>query len=125
MLKPIVIESTGKNPKVILDKDNNLFKFSGRSIQEDSDKFYNPILEWIREYVEDPNPITEVIFKLEYLNSSSTRRLLKLLLELIKVEKKGKKVKIVWYYEKDDEVIFERGEEIENIIGIEVKFIEY
>lgn len=125
MLKPIVIESTGKNPKVILDKENNIFKFSGRSIQEDSDKFYNPILGWIRSYIKDPNPVTEVVFRLEYLNSSSTRRILKLLLELVQVEKRGKELKIIWYYEKDDEVIYERGEEIENIVGVDIKYVEY
>jgi hypothetical protein len=46
-MEVINIKGTDDTPNVILDKDNNLFELSGRSLPEDVNMFYEPILNWI------------------------------------------------------------------------------
>ena len=113
MYEPIIIEKTESTPEVIFDKDNCVFRISGRSIVENAHEFYQPIRSWLKEYLNDPNNSTELILNYEYLNSSSSLQLMKLvfLLEDISAHKR---IKIVWLYEKDDELTKERGEELMN-----------
>ena len=61
-----IIEQTDDTPGVVLDKDKNEFRFNGKSLPEDVNAFYNPILEWIMEYSKNPNPETLVEFRMEY-----------------------------------------------------------
>ena len=128
-MKPLYIEPTEHNPTVVLDKDKGVFKFSGRSLPEDASKFFDPIQEWVGEYVKNPNPETIIEFKLDYFNSSSARKFVNILIELETVMKTDNKVKVIWYYKREDkgidEVMKERGEEIEKIIELPFEIKEY
>ena len=116
MPEAIYFEPTADNPKVILDKEKGLFEISGRSLPEDVAKFYAPVMDWVLEYITDPNDETEFVFDLEYFNSSSARLIVKMLVELEKLEKMGKKVKAVWLYKENDDVMQERGEELKSVV---------
>ena len=78
----IKIQGTDDTPTVILDKENNIFEISGRSLPEDVVVFYKPILEWLDEYKNDPLDKTVFNFKLEYFNTASSKLLLDVLLKL-------------------------------------------
>jgi hypothetical protein len=125
MLEPIKLDKTKSYPMVNLDKENNIFEIRGRSIPEDAIKFYLPILQWVTEYVEDPNPNTEFILDLEYFNSSSAKNIMKMLVILEKILEKGKKIKIIWYYQENDEMIQERGVEIGSVLKIPLEVKSY
>ena len=49
------IKETGTTPAVILDKENGIFKFEGKTLPENVNVFYQPILDWFTEYIENPN----------------------------------------------------------------------
>ena len=70
-MEQLFIKKTDLSPKVLLDKDNNKFFIVGKSIVENAFEFYVPIIEWFKNYFKDPNKSTDLIFFLEYLNSSS------------------------------------------------------
>ncbi|HRE98102.1 MAG TPA: DUF1987 domain-containing protein, partial [Flavobacteriales bacterium] len=70
------IEATEKTPLVKFDPANGAFEIRGKSIPQDADSFYIPILEWMEEYVNNPNSITKVVLDLEYFNISSSKRIL-------------------------------------------------
>jgi hypothetical protein len=65
-MEVVNIKGTDDTPKVILDKPNGIFEISGRSLPEDVNMFYEPILEWIDGYAADPNDHTVFSFKLEF-----------------------------------------------------------
>jgi hypothetical protein len=115
MPKPLKIKPTTDLPLVILDSKQNTFSISGRVLPEDGNKFFEPILSWISEYVETPNNSTEFHFMLDYYNSSTARMITKLIVMLEKIQEKEKNVKIVWEYSENDEVMLERGEELKSI----------
>ncbi len=81
-MRVIKIQGSDDTPKVILDADNNTFEISGRSLPEDVVAFYDPILEWLDEYAQNPLEKTVFNFKLEYFNTASSKLLLDVLLNL-------------------------------------------
>jgi len=123
MIKPLKIEPTHKTPKVYLDPENNAFEISGRSIPEDSVGFYKPVLDWLDEYAKNPLPRTEFKFELEYFNTASSKNILEILKKLESIYEQGHDVKIIWYYEEDDEDMEETGEDYKALLSVPVELV--
>jgi hypothetical protein len=121
----IKIKGTDDTPNVILDADNNIIEFSGRSLPEDVATFYAPILEWIDEYAKSPNEKTEVIIKLEYFNTASSKMILDILLKFEEIHNEGHEVVVSWYYMEDDEDMEEAADEYADIVDIPFQKFSY
>ncbi len=117
----INLEGTEDTPKILLDKENGIFEISGRSLPEDSAEFYQPILDWIATYGEDPNAATLFTFKLEYFNTASSKLILDVLSALEDIDG----VTIDWYFHEDDEDMEEAGEEFSELVEIPFEFKTY
>lgn len=117
----INLEGTEDTPKIILDKANGTFEISGRSLPEDSADFYQPVLDWIDAYKDDPNSETEFVFKLEYFNTASSKLILDILSKLEDVE--GTQIK--WFFHEDDEDMEEAGEEFSELVELPFEFESY
>lgn len=124
-MEVIRIEATDETPKVILDAAANQFEFSGKSLPEDVTSFYNPLLEWLDAYSNSPNPLTKVIFKLDYFNTASSKMILDILLKMEEMNEAGHKVLASWHYREDDEDMQEAGEEYAEIVEIPFEQISY
>jgi len=106
-------------PKMIFDKEKGIFLIEGRSLPEDSEAVYGPVLEWLDEYGVAPNEETKVVFNLEYYNSASLRKFADMLKKLKKIgDDTGTDVSVVWYYEDGDESSLENAEDLASSIGI-------
>ena len=125
MEKPIRLEETEDTPKVVLDRSGHIFEISGKSMPEDAFKFYDPIQKWIEEYAKNPNDSTELHIKLEYFNSKSLKQILRILIKLELIAKAGKHIRVIWFYDNEDELMQIKGEEIKSIIRIPFDFIAY
>ncbi len=121
----IKIKGTDDTPNVILDAENNIIEFSGRSLPEDVATFYAPILEWIDEYAKSPNEKTEVIIKLEYFNTASSKMILDILLKFEEIHNEGHEVVVSWYYMEDDEDMEEAADEYADIVDIPFQKFSY
>ena len=73
----------------------------GESFLEETSKFYSPLLQWLTDYLKQAEKI-EFILQLKYFNTSTSKWILNMLSVLKRFEEKGGKVKVVWYYFKDD-----------------------
>ncbi|MDD3566812.1 MAG: DUF1987 domain-containing protein [Bacteroidales bacterium] len=124
-MEKIVIEPTNETPKVVLDKDNSIFEFSGNSLPEDVSTFFFPILSWFDEYAKAPNPTTQVKFNFEYYNTSSSKMILKLLEKFRDIHRSGFDVEVHWHYLEDDEDMIEAGEDYSENIKVPFKFIAH
>ena len=118
MLNSIDIPKTADTPKVALDPQNDYFEIAGKSLPEDVQKFYDPIKQWIEEYVKQPNASTVFEFKLEYCNSASERQIVQLIALLEKIIEMGKEVKIIWYYKNVHGLMQDSGEGIKSAVDI-------
>lgn len=112
------VEGGEDRPEVILDKENNIFEISGRSIPEDVTEFFNPILDWLDVYAQEPLEETVFNFKLEYYNTASSRLLLDVLLKLEDIYKDNHKVFVNWYYPQNDGDIEDGGKDYFELVKI-------
>ncbi|MBK3516230.1 DUF1987 domain-containing protein [Carboxylicivirga marina] len=124
-MEVINIAGTDDTPNVILDKDNAKFEISGRSLPEDVNMFYEPILEWIDGYAEAPADKTEFHFKLEYFNTASSKVILDILLKFEEIVENDNDVVIKWHYHEEEEDMLEAGEEYADIVEIPFDYISY
>ncbi len=124
-MKELVIKKTPNTPSVILNPETGLMKIEGRSIPENPGDFFDPLIEWLEEYFENPVKSTNFELNLEYVNSGSSKYLLGIFRILKKKHDEGKNCQINWYYEEDDEAIFSLGEHYKNTIRIPFKLIEF
>jgi hypothetical protein len=119
------IEKTSNTPKVDCVANEGEMHMEGRSIPENPSEFYKPLIQWLLEYFNNPRPLTVFEFRLEYINSGSSKSLLELL-RLIKDEYvNGKPIVIKWHYEEDDESVQELGEHYQYTLKIPFEFYSY
>ncbi|MGE0089641.1 MAG: DUF1987 domain-containing protein [Bacteroidales bacterium] len=108
-MQNLFIEGTDTTPLIDFYTNGNLL-IKGRSLPEDVHKFYEPIFFWIKE-IEVETVVFDV--KMEYINTSSTKKILNLLIEL-ENNPKVKNIEIKWFYEYDDLDMLDLGELYEN-----------
>jgi len=113
-MQSLQLAGTDQTPQVTLDKEKAIFEFSGRSLVDKAVDFYRPVIKWITEYSENPNPKTEVVFKMEYMNTASSKALFDLFAILQTIEG----AKVVWCFQDEDEDMEETGEEFSALVKI-------
>ncbi|MFW5835480.1 MAG: DUF1987 domain-containing protein [bacterium] len=123
-MEKLVIEGKTKTPTVNFDPENRQLCFEGRSIPEDTIRFYEPILKWIEKYIEtESSKTTDLHINLEYFNTSTSRYLFGIFKTLESYHIKGSPILIHWYYEKDDFEMLESGEDYASILKIPFKMV--
>jgi hypothetical protein len=85
MIKELLIEQTSKTPQIELNQFTGDLILSGKSIPENAAKVYEPVLNWVTEYILKANPTTNFRLNLEYYNTASSIWLTKILKVLIKI----------------------------------------
>jgi len=121
-MKDLKIEKTKYTLEVDFNATTGLLNLAGSSYPENAIDFYKPITNWIEEFIEsEKKPIT-LNFKLNYLNTSSTKCILDIF-EILEEYNENNEVVVNWYYEEDDEDILETGEEMGEDIEIPMNFI--
>ena len=124
-MRRLTYDETPDSLEVTLDKEKNRFEFYGKSLPENSNEFFNPILDWLNEYIKSPNSETVVTFKIDYFNTSSSKKLLETFFILQELHRQRKNVTINWYYQKEDDDMKESGEAFGEMIQIPFNIIEY
>jgi len=124
-MQPLLIAVGDSTPEVILDKSQNKFSFTGVSLPENVFEFYDPIIDWIKIYCNDPNPGTELHVNMSYFNTASSKIILEIIALFDSLSQKGKKVEIVWYYLEMDDDMRSTGKEFESMLTVPFKYISY
>jgi hypothetical protein len=110
----LYLEATQDTPRIFLSKGDGVFELSGKSLPEDSEAFYEPVIDWIKRYAKTPNESTVFSFKLKYFNSASS----KVFFDMLDMLKEINGVKVEWSYHKDDDDILDAGKEFEEELNI-------
>lgn len=122
-MESLILEGTGDTPKIVLDKANGVFEVSGCSLPEDTSSFFEPIVNWLNGYIQDPNEQTTFEFKLEYFNTASSKMFLEIFSQFEQLKATGKGVLVKWYYDEDDEDMEMAGQEYKNLCEVDFEFI--
>ena len=121
------IAKTINTPSVTFDPTKKVFRLEGRSIPEDPGVFYNALIDWLKQFLENNNGATPVKLEiqLEYINSGSSKFLLGIAKVLDKGHKSGQNNSIYWYYEEDDESVLDLGRHIKTSVELPMKLVEW
>lgn len=119
------IKATPDTPRVILDPENDIFEISGRSLPENVVTFYQPVLDWLDEYRPQPAKKMEFVFKYIYFNTATSKLVQDILLRLESLNGSGHAVSVQWYYEQDDEDMYDLGEEFRESVDLDFEIISY
>jgi hypothetical protein len=122
-MKNYEIAGTPKTPEVRFDPQEGVFVLKGRSIHENSDRFYTPIFELLETYGKDPASSTTATFELEYFNTSSARYILDIIKKLEEISLSGNKVSIRWIFEEGDLDMEEAGRDYADLVELDIQVI--
>ena len=125
MLERYEVTGTEETLGVILDQTEGRFEFSGKSLPENANEFFEKIFTWLQTYSNKPNKKTDIVFKVDYFNSSSSRKFVEVLMLLEEAISNGNQVNVKWYSQKNDEMIEDRGKELSEVLDIPFEFLNY
>jgi hypothetical protein len=117
-MNALSLKETQYTPKVVLNKADGIFMIGGRSLPEDADEFYAPLVTWFNEYFKNPNPDTVLSLQFQYFNSATA----KIVYSLMHTMQSIAGASIEWCYHEDDEDILEAGQEFESELSVPFTF---
>ncbi len=124
MTERLIIKKTEETPAIILNPSKGVFQIVGRSWSENAITFYEPIFAWFKKYFDNsPLDITNIEFRFEYLNTSTSKQIAVLISEFKKKSQKHK-INIRWFYEEDDDDMKKEGKRYSSLLQMNFEFIE-
>ena len=123
-MEVLELEGTSYTPKVVFDLKNKVFEITGDSRPEDTHAFYQVLIDWLSNL--DNSSVQENLkfkFAFDYLNSSSSKFIFKLISCIKGLESKGINFSIDWFYDEPDIDMKELGEEYTELADIKINLI--
>ena len=122
----VFIMGTDRTPEIDFNFTTGVLCLSGRSITENPIAFYKKIEDYISKYIAHPQPKTTFKVTLEYFNTSTSKCLVDIFMQLESLHSAKNEVLVEWYYEEDDEEIMDSGEDYKDIVDIpfEIKLMK-
>ncbi|MDF2925753.1 MAG: hypothetical protein K0R57_4667 [Paenibacillaceae bacterium] len=118
-MKSLYIAATKSTPEVQFLPEDKLLQFIGQSYPENVFKFYEPVLQWVDEYLEQP--VTQPLMiriQIPYMNTSSTKCYMMMLEKFDDAYAAGKDVSLQWLYNPDNENELECAEEFKEDLSL-------
>ncbi|MHA6480796.1 DUF1987 domain-containing protein [Paenibacillus sp. strain BS8-2] len=119
-MKPLYIEATKSTPEVRFDPETGALAISGQSYPENAFQFYEPLMNWVDEYLKGMTRDTVISIELElpYINTSSTKCFMILLEKLDDAFASGQPVEVRWYCDEENEAEQECAEEFKEDLNL-------
>lgn len=125
-MEPLKILANDSSPGVYFDAKQNRFEISGNSMPENASAFYKPVLNWLDKYADNPNEETEFIFKMNLLNTSSTKIFIDIFKKINQIVDLGNAdVNVTWYYSYGDDDVHEVGMEFKEFSKASFELVAY
>ncbi|HEX2393995.1 MAG TPA: DUF1987 domain-containing protein [Bacteroidales bacterium] len=120
----VAIRETAFTPSVKISPEDNRIIITGPSRLEDPSPFYEKLVIVLDETIINCKSRFSIDFKLNYLNSSSSKWLFHILKNVQNRFGKTRTMSINWYYDTDDENMLEAGEVFQNLLNVPFRIIE-
>lgn len=124
-MEVLSIKGTSQYPEVLLNSKAGLLEFSGNSLPEDAKGFFEPIIVWINNYVEDPCEETVINFRMIYYNTPSSKIIFQLLKKFEAIHQKKSNVKVIWQHPDDDIDMRDAGSDFSEHVKIPFELQAY
>jgi len=126
-MNALFIKGTHNTPEIDFQPAEYLFKISGRSIPDDCDIYYYPVIRYLETFSKNADcfPTNKTIhfeFNFIYYNSTTIRYLNTIMQNLQKIAETNK-ILVKWYYDDDDEFLEEAGKYFQELFPINIELI--
>ncbi|MES2799658.1 MAG: DUF1987 domain-containing protein [Bacteroidota bacterium] len=118
-------EATAQTPEINFNPTSGIMEIAGRSIPDQPDDFWIPVLNWFEGYLLNPCDTTTVKINLEYFNITSSKRILFLLYKLNELVDAKRIASVEWYFRESDEDMYEVGQDYAYMVKVPFEFKEY
>jgi len=108
-MRILELEPTKRTPYVRFDLDKGTLEIKGSILLVNPTKFFDTILEYVDEYLLNPQEHTQILLHIEYYNTYASKLLLFVLKKISKLSKQDLKVSLIWLYEEEDEDMYDIG----------------
>ena len=123
-MEPLRIKATEDTPEIYFDTEEEIFEISNVSLPENAVEFYAPILDWLKRYKLNPNPVTVFNFNIEYLNTASSKQIFELIFLIDKISE-GSDITIRWHYDVIDDDMRSLGVRFTHLVKVKFELVEY
>jgi SiaC family regulatory phosphoprotein len=98
----------------------------GNSYPSNTEKFYKPIINWLKDYIKTFPEYTEVHLKFEHMDSPTVKSIYEII-KILKPSEKGKltNTEVFWYYDLQDDETLDKGRLISDHLKMNFTFIPY
>lgn len=117
-------KATYSTPNLIFKPKEGKIELSGRSMLENSWKWYDVLIDYLKEYVENPAQQTTVSIDLEYFDTRTSKYLMNMLKKLSTINKEAGSIFINWFYNPEDTDMFDMIGDYQELICININKIE-
>jgi hypothetical protein len=121
-MESLIISNTIRTAGVVFDAEKAHLVLRGNSIPENSDGFYQPLHDWVEAFKKEYDGQVTLRVFMTYFNTASIRHIIGIMKKLI--QKYNDKLTIEWAYEKGDEEIRERGQDLSEVVKFNFTFEE-
>lgn len=120
-MQDLHIAATKKTPEIHCNVTGTI-SIKGISTPENVTEFYQPLFQWLDEYKLKAANTIHLIFDFDYLNTSTTSIILRLLRRVVELKTKGLDIHITWKHEDDGDDMAEQGSILQDLIQHPIKF---
>jgi hypothetical protein len=121
MIQSLFIPGTPDTPQIDFNIEKGTYLMEGISIPENTNVFYEPLMVWIEQFLDQQKKEFELKMFLHYYNTSSNISLINFLTK-IQIHSNSNLCTINWCYEADDEDMKYKGEELADITSLKFQF---
>lgn len=123
-MNSLYIKQTEDTPLIDFNADKGKCEIIGNSIPENTHLFYEPILNWLDNYIENPQPSTEFNFQMKMISSSSSKLFFDIINKIDNLnENSNCCVKVNWMYSIYDEEIREIGVDYKDAMNVPFEIV--
>ena len=122
-MENLIAEGSRDKPTINFDKEKGNLYLGGSSLPENVLEVYTPILNWLDEYIKQPNAKTKIEFHFEYLNTASSRMIMRVLEKCIELNSHCEKLDINWCYTTGDLDMRDFGLELIELTNFPINLI--
>lgn len=120
----LYIEATSVSPEIDFNISENKFLIKGRSMPENSEAFFNPVLAWLSDNLKFQFVKANFDIALDYYNTGSFIRLMAIFNLLQELNDTGNEFVVRWICEAEDEDNIADGESFKEVVKIPFKIIK-
>jgi hypothetical protein len=119
------IKETNNTPKIHFSIPDCKFEIQGNSYSDSLNELYEQVVDWIEKEVPGIDCPIEFKFQFYVFNSITYKNVLLIISKFIEFREKGKDIKVLWYYDKEDEDSYATGEDLQELFNIPIELIEF